>query len=183
MYSATSWSIILSINGDSVILCEFKLPQFKPSTWTDLVGATLAADPAPLTADPTPESAAVASEVRDLSGLSAEKLGDIFPIERESYQRWISGKQQSPSEGEPRETSCAAPTIPAQSLTASSRRRPGYSVRSWRARCRALLTTCSGQATCRPRGERSPRCQAGSQRHTRRASDGSQAVVIEGSGG
>lgn len=38
-----------------------------------------------------PESALVAKEVRDLSGLGAQKLGAIFPVERESYQRWISG--------------------------------------------------------------------------------------------
>ena len=89
---------MILINGDSVVLYEFKVRQFKPSAWTGLVGATLAADPAPLTAYLTPESAAVASDVRDLSGLSAGKLGDIFPIERESYQRWISGKN-TPSEG------------------------------------------------------------------------------------
>jgi hypothetical protein len=39
-----------------------------------------------------PESASVAREVRDLSGLSAGKLGDLFPVERESFQRWMSGK-------------------------------------------------------------------------------------------
>lgn len=38
-----------------------------------------------------PESALAAREVRDLSGLSAERLGEIFPVERESYQRWVSG--------------------------------------------------------------------------------------------
>jgi transcriptional regulator with XRE-family HTH domain len=41
---------------------------------------------------PLPESALVAKEVRNLSGLSAERLGEIFPVERESYQRWISGR-------------------------------------------------------------------------------------------
>jgi transcriptional regulator with XRE-family HTH domain len=39
-----------------------------------------------------PESALIAREVRDVSGLSAQKLGEIFPVERESYQRWMSGK-------------------------------------------------------------------------------------------
>jgi transcriptional regulator with XRE-family HTH domain len=39
-----------------------------------------------------PESALIAKEVRDLSGLSAERLGEIFPVERESFQRWLSGR-------------------------------------------------------------------------------------------
>lgn len=43
---------------------------------------------------PLPESALIAREVRDLSGLGAQRLGEIFPVERESYQRWVSGKTQ-----------------------------------------------------------------------------------------
>lgn len=39
-----------------------------------------------------PESALAAREVRDLSGLSAERLGLVFGIERETYQRWIAGR-------------------------------------------------------------------------------------------
>lgn len=170
---------MILINGDSVILCEFKLPQFKPSTWTDLVGAALAADPAPLTADPTPESAAVASEVRDLSGLSAEKLGDIFPIERESYQRWISGKN-TPSEAnlerllalrhyfravadrvESPKAWLLSPLVEgAMSGSPYDLLRAGNLSSAWEA-----LSTLPSRV----------------ERHTRRASDGSEAVVIEGS--
>lgn len=42
-----------------------------------------------------PESAAVAREVRELSGLSAVKLGDVFPVQREIFQRWIAGSPPS----------------------------------------------------------------------------------------
>jgi len=42
-----------------------------------------------------PESAAVAREVRELSGLSAAKLGDVFPVQREIFQRWIAGSPPS----------------------------------------------------------------------------------------
>jgi transcriptional regulator with XRE-family HTH domain len=38
-----------------------------------------------------PESASVARDVRDLSGLSAREIGAIFPVERETVQRWLSG--------------------------------------------------------------------------------------------
>ena len=38
-----------------------------------------------------PPSALVAREVRDLSGLTARQLGDVFPVARENFQRWISG--------------------------------------------------------------------------------------------
>ena len=41
--------------------------------------------------DVKPESAEVAREVRDLSGISAASLGDLFPVSRETFQRWISG--------------------------------------------------------------------------------------------
>ena len=44
-----------------------------------------------------PETALIAKEVRDLSGLSAARLGDIFPIERETFQRWMSGRITPPS--------------------------------------------------------------------------------------
>ncbi|MBA2311202.1 MAG: hypothetical protein H0V97_00160 [Actinobacteria bacterium] len=44
-------------------------------------------------ASPLPGSPAdVAREVRELSGLTSEAVGDIFPVARESYQRWISGR-------------------------------------------------------------------------------------------
>src|SRR5206468_424785 len=83
----------------SVILCEVKLGTPDVLGLTGVVEAAPLAEPGITEDSPAiPESAAVAREVRDLSGLSAEKLGDIFPIERESYQRWISGKN-IPSEG------------------------------------------------------------------------------------
>jgi hypothetical protein len=44
-------------------------------------------DPAP----PVSESAAAAREIRALSGLTAEQLGDLFPVSRESFQRWLTG--------------------------------------------------------------------------------------------
>lgn len=47
--------------------------------------------PAPSPRNATLESATVAREVRRLSGLGAKKLGELFPVERESYQRWVSG--------------------------------------------------------------------------------------------
>lgn len=55
--------------------------------------------PAPLLKPrpPKSEAALVAAEVREISGLSAKKLGAIFPVERESFQRWLSG-EQTPSE-------------------------------------------------------------------------------------
>jgi transcriptional regulator with XRE-family HTH domain len=68
-------------DAHNVVLCEIKLGGFNVALHENLDAvATL------------PESALVAKEVRDLTGLSAERLGDIFPVERESYQRWISGK-------------------------------------------------------------------------------------------
>lgn len=39
------------------------------------------------------EAASIASEVRVISGLSVRKLAEIFPVERESFQRWLSGEQ------------------------------------------------------------------------------------------
>jgi hypothetical protein len=47
---------------------------------------------------PVSEVRAAASEIREISGLGAEKLGALFPVERESYQRWISGVTE-PSAG------------------------------------------------------------------------------------
>jgi len=44
-----------------------------------------------------PESALVAWEVRDLTGLAADKLAELFPVERESYQRWLSGRTRPSS--------------------------------------------------------------------------------------
>ena len=35
---------------------------------------------------------ALARDVRELSGLTTESLGALFPVARESYQRWVSGK-------------------------------------------------------------------------------------------
>jgi hypothetical protein len=169
---------MILINGDSVILCEFKVSG-EPSVWSGLMEAAPEADPESLAVDPTPESAAIASEVRDLSGLSAEKLGDIFPIERESYQRWISGKN-TPSEGnlerllalrhyfravadrvDTPKTWLLSPL--AQGVMSSSPYdllRSGNFSSAWDA-----LSTLPSRA----------------KRHTRRASDGSEAVVIEGS--
>lgn len=46
---------------------------------------------------PKSEAASVAAEVREISGLSARKLGAIFPVQRESFQRWLNG-EQTPSE-------------------------------------------------------------------------------------
>jgi hypothetical protein len=170
---------MILINGDSVVLCEFKAPQLEPSAWTGLVGAALAASPAPLATDPAPESAAVASEVRDLSGLSAEKLGEIFPIERESYQRWISGKN-TPSEGNlerllalrhyfravadrvdsPKAWLLSPLVEGAMSTSPYDLLRSGNLSSAWEA-----LSTLPSRI----------------ERHTRRASDGSEAVVIEDS--
>lgn len=45
--------------------------------------------------------ALVAQEVRALSGLTSEMLGAIFPVARESYQRWISGRS-TPATGDVR---------------------------------------------------------------------------------
>lgn len=170
---------MILINGDSVVLCEFKVGQFEPSAWTGLVGTALAAGLGPLTADPAPKSAVVASEVRDLSGLSAEKLGDIFPIERESYQRWISGKN-TPSEGNlerllalrhyfravadrvdsPKAWLLSPLVEGVMSSSPYDLLRSGNFSSAWDA-----LSTLQSRA----------------ERHTRRASDGSEAVVIEGS--
>lgn len=44
-------------------------------------------------------TAILADEVRQLSGLSTQALGAIFPVVRESYQRWVSGRT-TPSEGD-----------------------------------------------------------------------------------
>ena len=170
---------MILINGDSVVLCEFKVRQFEPSAWTGLVGAALAADPAPLPADPRPESAAIASEVRDLSGLSAEKLGDIFPIERESYQRWISGKN-TPSEGNLERLLALRHYLRAVADRVDS-------PRAWLLSPLAEGTMSSSPYDLLRSGNLSSAWDALStlpsraDRHTRRASDGSEAVVIEGS--
>lgn len=42
-------------------------------------------------ADPVPLSADVARTIREVSGLGAERLGDLFPVARETFQRWTSG--------------------------------------------------------------------------------------------
>lgn len=44
---------------------------------------------------PAPATADLAREVRDLSGLSAARLAELFPVERETYQRWITGSPPS----------------------------------------------------------------------------------------
>lgn len=99
IFTATYQPDLVVLSGGSVILCEFKVGTPHMSGWTGVIEAAPVADPGLPAEDPVmPESAAIAREVRDLSGLSAEKLGEIFPIERESYQRWISGKN-TPSEG------------------------------------------------------------------------------------
>lgn len=64
-----------------VLICEIKVAP----TPTDVEHGTGGEDD-------LSESAAVAREVRDLSGLGARRLGEIFPVERESYQRWVSGR-------------------------------------------------------------------------------------------
>jgi hypothetical protein len=40
----------------------------------------------------------VARDVLSLSGLSAQRVGELFPVERETYQRWLSGQIGSPSD-------------------------------------------------------------------------------------
>jgi hypothetical protein len=45
--------------------------------------------------EPLPESALVAQDVRNLSGLSAKQLGEIFPVARENFQRWTTGTPPS----------------------------------------------------------------------------------------
>jgi hypothetical protein len=42
-----------------------------------------------------PGSAVAALEVRELSGLSAEQLGALFPVRRENFQRWLAGARPS----------------------------------------------------------------------------------------
>lgn len=42
-----------------------------------------------------PESAVIAREIRDLSGLSARQLGAVFPVARENFQRWTTGTPPS----------------------------------------------------------------------------------------
>ena len=53
----------------------------------------VAARPAP--AELLPESALIAREIRDLSGLSARQLGAVFPVARENFQRWTTGTPPS----------------------------------------------------------------------------------------
>jgi hypothetical protein len=170
---------VVLISGDSVILCEFKVRSFEPSAWTGLMEAAPAAVPASPASDPTPESAAIASEVRDLSGLSAEKLGDIFPIERESYQRWISGKN-TPSEGN------------LERLLALRHYFRAVADRVDTPKAWLLSPLAEGVMSSSPydllrAGDLSAawdaisRLPSRAKRYTRRASDGSEVVVIEGS--
>jgi hypothetical protein len=48
--------------------------------------------------DPETDPAVIAREIRSTSGLSAQRLGGLFPVKRETYQRWISG-EATPSSG------------------------------------------------------------------------------------
>lgn len=80
-------------------------------TWEDVTprGASIADVSQPTlaeTAAHTPAAAepnapgpasALAAEVRSLSGVSTEKLSALVPVERETYQRWLSGRIE-PSE-------------------------------------------------------------------------------------
>ena len=47
--------------------------------------------PQPRLEEPLPVSAVVARALRDFSGLSAERLGEVFPVARETFQRWVTG--------------------------------------------------------------------------------------------
>ncbi|MGO9974514.1 MAG: hypothetical protein ACLP01_17275 [Solirubrobacteraceae bacterium] len=42
--------------------------------------------------------AEMASEVKDLSGLTDRQLGQVFPVSREQFQRWRTGREDHPSE-------------------------------------------------------------------------------------
>lgn len=63
----------------------------------DCGSLALYGEPLVLTPTPpaTPDTAHLAREVRDLSGLSAGRLAELFPVERETYQRWITGSPPS----------------------------------------------------------------------------------------
>jgi len=76
-------AVDLSRTSEGVAIYEIKIGRLAETSAEEDDG-----DPV----TPLPESALIAREVRDLSGLSAERLGQIFPVERESYQRWVSGK-------------------------------------------------------------------------------------------
>ena len=70
---------IVARTDEGVVIYELKVGTLPLDVWSDPRAAL-------------PESAIVAAEVRDLSGLSAAKLGKLFPVERETYQRWMAGK-------------------------------------------------------------------------------------------
>lgn len=84
--------------GNDITCLNVKDPRRDPIMAVEAkhAGPTLAVvedEPEHVAIEPElPASASVAREVRDLSGLSAGKLGDLFPVERESFQRWMSGK-------------------------------------------------------------------------------------------
>ena len=45
-------------------------------------------------AGPNPAGQTVARHVRDLSGLPTDRIAEIFPVARETFQRWVSGTSQ-----------------------------------------------------------------------------------------
>lgn len=76
-----AFDLISYAPGGGVVICEIKVAQ-TPTDVDDRADGD----------GELPESAVIAREVRDLSGLGARRLGEIFPVERESYQRWVSGR-------------------------------------------------------------------------------------------
>lgn len=46
-----------------------------------------------------PRGTQAAAEIKSISNLSDEALGEIFPVTREHFGRWRSGRERSPSEG------------------------------------------------------------------------------------
>lgn len=50
--------------------------------------------------EPSPvQFAEMATQVKERSGLTDEQLGRIFPVTREQFQRWRTGREDRPSEG------------------------------------------------------------------------------------
>ncbi len=85
--SYSYFDALYAIGDDMVMMVEAK---YKPPTGRFQV------EQAPVEVEPElPESALAAREVRELSGLSAGRLGDVFPVHREIFQRWTSGKPPS----------------------------------------------------------------------------------------
>lgn len=66
-----------------------KASLLEPSSWVD--ARVQGAVSEQTEAGPPSASSQAAHELRELSGLSARQLGEIFPVARESFQRWVSG--------------------------------------------------------------------------------------------